>query len=142
MIFKGRLSDFREKRVCKQYNEGLNKFYIELIVFRYTQKITIIFDHSRLGLKNKLFLNKKTQLPTYTPPWYFVRLIGQPEIKFYAIGQIIGHHSPRRQSIYMLQFLGCISLSKGHQNKNKIRLEFFVFDKFTLQNLANKSGGV
>ena len=62
MIFKGRLSDFREKRVCKQYNEGLNKFYIELIVFRCTQKIAIIFDHCRVGLKSKLFLNKKNSV--------------------------------------------------------------------------------
>ena len=38
----------------------------------YTPKIAIIFDHSRLGLENKLFLNKITQLPTYTPPWYFI----------------------------------------------------------------------
>ena len=46
----------------------------------YTQKIAIIFDQSRLGLENKLFLNKITQSPTYTTPWYFIRLIGQPEI--------------------------------------------------------------
>ena len=71
-ILRERLSDFREKRVCKQFKEGLNKSYIELIVFLYIQKIAIIFDHSRLGLENKLFLNKITQLPTYTPPWYFI----------------------------------------------------------------------
>ena len=46
----------------------------------YTQKVAIIFDHSILGLENKLFLNKITQLPTYTPPWYFIRLSEQPEI--------------------------------------------------------------
>ena len=74
------LSDFREKRVCKQFNEGLTKFYIESIVFMYTPKIAIIFYYSRLGLENKLFLLKITPLPTYTPPWYFIRLIGQPEI--------------------------------------------------------------
>ena len=81
-ILRERLSDFKEKRVCKQFNEGLNKFYIELIVFMYTQKIAIIFDHSRLSEENKLFLKKITQLPTYKPPWYhvFIRLIGQPEI--------------------------------------------------------------
>ena len=56
-ILKERKSDFREKRVSKQFNEGLHKFYIELIVFMYTQKIAIIFDHSRLGREDKLFLS-------------------------------------------------------------------------------------
>ena len=79
-ILRERLSDFRQKRVCKEFNEGLNKFFIMLIVLMYTQKIAVVFDHSRLGLENKLFLNKITQLPTYTPPWYFIKLIGQPEI--------------------------------------------------------------
>ena len=51
------LSDFREKRVCKQFNEGLNKFYIEFIVFVYTEKI--IFDRSRLALENKLYIPKQ-----------------------------------------------------------------------------------
>ena len=74
-----------KKIVCKQFNDGLNKFYIELIVFMYTQKIAIIFYHSRLGMENKLFLNKITPLPTFTPPWYFIRLTGQPETKFSAI---------------------------------------------------------
>ena len=59
-ILRERLRDFKEKRVCKQFNEGLNKFYVELIVSMYTQKIAIIFDHSRLGEENKLFLNKIT----------------------------------------------------------------------------------
>ena len=40
--------------------QGLNKFYIDFIVFMYSQKIAIIFDHSRLGLENKFFLNKIT----------------------------------------------------------------------------------
>ena len=40
------LSDLREETVCKQFNEGLNKFYTELIVFMYTQKIKITFDRS------------------------------------------------------------------------------------------------
>ena len=71
-ILRERLRDFREKRVCKQFKEGLNKSYTELIVFLYIHKIAIIFDHSRLGLENKLFLNKITQLLTYTPPWYFI----------------------------------------------------------------------
>ena len=62
MKFKGRLSDFREKRVCKQHNEGLNKFYIELIVFRYTPKITNIFDHSRLGLKKQIIPKQKNSV--------------------------------------------------------------------------------
>ena len=79
-ILMARLRDFREKRVCKQFKGGLSKFYSKLIVFMYTQKVAIIFDHSILGLENKLFLNKITQLPTYTPPWYFIRLSEQPEI--------------------------------------------------------------
>ena len=84
-ILRERRIDFRKKIVCKQFNDGLNKFYIEFIVFMYTQNIAIIFYHSRLGIKKKLFLNKIAPLPTYTPPWYFIRLIGQPEIKFSAI---------------------------------------------------------
>ena len=46
---------------------------------------------------------------------------------------IIQNDSPRWQPINMLQFLGCISLSKGRpkKKKKKIRLDFFVFDKFT-----------
>ena len=32
----------------------------------YAQKKAIIFDHSRLGLENKFFLNKLTQSATYT----------------------------------------------------------------------------
>ena len=35
-ILREKLSEFREKRVCKQFSEMLNKFYIELIVFLYT----------------------------------------------------------------------------------------------------------
>ena len=54
-ILRERRSDFRKKIVCKQFNDGLNKFYIELMVFMYTQKIAIIFYHSRLGMENKLF---------------------------------------------------------------------------------------
>ena len=45
--------------------QRLNKFFIELIVFMYTEKIAIIFDLSRLGLETKFFLKKKTQSPTY-----------------------------------------------------------------------------
>ena len=45
-----------------------NKFYIELIVLYVHRKIAIFFDHSRLGLENKFFPNKRspTQSPTYT----------------------------------------------------------------------------
>ena len=65
MNFKGRLSDFREKRVCKQYNEGLNKFYTELIVFSCTQKIAIIFDYNRLGLKKIIPKQKNSVFHLY-----------------------------------------------------------------------------
>ena len=57
------------------------------------------------------------------------------------------HDSPRWQPIYTSQFLGCIPLSK-REAKIKNENEFFVVDtfffvnKFTLQNLAEKSGGV
>ena len=53
-ILRERRIDFRKKIVCKQFNDGLNKFYIEFIVFMYTQKIAIIFYHSRLGIKKKI----------------------------------------------------------------------------------------
>ena len=46
LILREMLSDLREETVCKQFNEGLNKFYTELIVFMYTQKIKITFDRS------------------------------------------------------------------------------------------------
>ena len=45
-ILREMLSDLREETVCKQFNEGLNKCYTELIVFMYTQKIEITFDRS------------------------------------------------------------------------------------------------
>ena len=38
-------------------------------------------------------------------------------------------------------FIGCIPLTKS-DDKIKTQAGFFAFDKFTLQNLANKSGGV
>ena len=41
--------------------QGWNKFYIELVVLYVHRKIAIIFDHSRLGLGNKLFPDKITQ---------------------------------------------------------------------------------
>ena len=69
-----RLSAFSEKEFA---NSSRVKFYIALRVFMYTQKIAIIFDHSRLGLENKFFLNKIAQSPTYDH-LYFIRLIGQP----------------------------------------------------------------
>ena len=37
-----------------------NKFYIELIVLYVHRKIAIFFDHSRLGLENKFFPNKRS----------------------------------------------------------------------------------
>ena len=40
-----------------------------------------------------------------------------------------------------LSFIGCIPLSKS-EARIKNQTEFFVFDKFTLQNLANKSDDV
>ena len=66
----------------------------------YAQKIAIIFDHSSfscsVGLENKLFLNRKiTQLPTYKSPWYLIRLIGQPQVKFYAINMIKADYKTR-----------------------------------------------
>ena len=45
--------------------QGLNKFYTKLIVFMETQKIAIILDDRTLGLENKFFLDKITQLSTY-----------------------------------------------------------------------------
>ena len=37
-----------------------NKFYIELIVLYVHRNIAIFFDHSRLGLENKFFPNKRS----------------------------------------------------------------------------------
>ena len=37
-----------------------NKFYIELIVLYVHRKLAIFFDHSRLGLENKSFPNKRS----------------------------------------------------------------------------------
>ena len=51
------VSNFREKRVCKQFNEGLNKFSIELIDLMYTQKKQS--SDSRLGLENNIIIPKK-----------------------------------------------------------------------------------
>ena len=40
------------------------KIYSKLIVLYVHPKITITFNHSRLGLENKFFPNKITQSPT------------------------------------------------------------------------------
>ena len=62
-LLRERLNDFRENNFTA---EEWNAFNIELVVLYVHQKIAIIFYHSRLGLKNKFFLNEITQSPTYT----------------------------------------------------------------------------
>ena len=120
--------------------QRLNKFFIELTIFLYTQKIAIIFDYSRLGPENKFFLNKITHSPTYDH-LYFIRLIGQPR-------NIILCYKGRLQDTIVLSgsqftrcsFLACISFSKREAESKKIRLECLcstsVFKKILPTNLV------
>ena len=73
-----------------------------------------------------------------------MRLIGQPRnVILCYIRPVVRHDSPRWQPIYTLYLTGCIPLSKKEVKiKKKIKPDFFVFDKLTLQNLADKSGDV
>ena len=64
-LLRERLSDFRENNLTAQ---EWNTFYIDVIVLYVYLKIAVIFDHSRLGLKNKFFPNKMTQLHPSTLP--------------------------------------------------------------------------
>jgi len=63
-LLRENLSDFTENNLTAQEWDA---FYIELIFLYVQRKIAIMFDHSRLGLKNKFFPNRITQSPTYTP---------------------------------------------------------------------------
>ena len=66
MTFEGK-AKWLQSKIIWQSKSQTNQFYTELIVlYVHPNKIAIIFDHSRLGLDNKFFPNKKTRSPTYT----------------------------------------------------------------------------